>query len=360
MASSDRNGTRDLIAELCDAPERFGLFQAVRLLALAEGGNGERQALPERLRFRTPATLSFPPSEIAAIKAAPGGDGNEGGNEGTLPALTMTVACMGLTGPSGALPSPYTELLIERRQQYRDDTAHAFFDLFSHRALSLFYGAWHKYHFPLAFEQGQRDAFSNGLRALIGLAREDKPGLPPATGNGRQQDDAPPPLSERLLFFAGLLAQRPISAEAIASLVQGMFGVTARLENFVGHWIAVPPEEQTRLGVNAATLGSSAFAGQRIWDRQTRMQLSLGPLRARDYQDFLPGNPAAEELAETLRFCVGHGLACDVRLILDRRDTPSLQLDSHRTSQPRLGFDTWLNHKPFEHDPANAVFALLA
>lgn len=356
MASTDRNGTRDLIAELRNAPERFGLFQAVRLLALAEGGNGERPPLPERLRFRTPATLSFPPSEIAAIKATPGED--EG--EGKLPALTMTVACMGLTGPSGALPSPYTELLIERRQQYRDDTAHAFFDLFSHRALSLFYGAWHKYHFPLAFEQGQRDTFSNSLRALIGLAREDKPGLSASSGGGQTRSDVPPPLAERLLFFAGLLAQRPISAEAIVSLVQGMFGVPARLENFVGHWIAVPPEEQTRLGVNAATLGSSAFAGQRIWDRQTRMQLSLGPLRTRDYQDFLPGNTAAEELAETLRFCVGHGLACDVRLILDRRDTPSLQLDSHQPSQPRLGFDTWLNHTPFEHDPANAVFALLA
>ena len=356
MDATDRNGTRDLIAELCSAPERFGLFQAVRLLTLTEGGRGEGRVLPERMRFRTPATLAFPPSEIAAVRSTPAND------ENTPPTLTLTVACMGLTGPSGALPTPYTELLIERRQQYKDETAHAFFDIFSHRALSLFYAAWRKYHFPLAFEQGEDDSFSRSLRALIGLGLTKKAtnAAPQHEGDSALPDDSPPPLAERLLFFAGLLAQRPISADAIASLMQGMFDVPAQLDNFVGHWIAVPPEEQSRLGQNAATLGSSAFAGQRIWDRQTRVRLSLGPLRAADYHGFLPGNRAAEELAETLRFCVGHGLACDVRLILDRRDTPSLHLDSRQPAPPRLGFDTWLTRQPFDHDPDNAVFALLA
>lgn len=356
MDTTGRNGTRDLIAELCSAPERFGLFQAVRLLALTEGGKRKGDALPERLRFRTPATLAFPPSEITGVRSTPADD------ENTPPTLTLTVACMGLTGPSGALPAPYTELLIERRQQYKDESAHAFFDLFSHRALSLFYAAWRKYHFPLAFEHGEDDSFSSSLRALIGLGLTKKVtyAAPQHERDGSFDDDKASPLTERLLFFAGLLAQRPISAEAMASLVQGMFGVPALLGNFVGHWIAVPPEEQSRLGQNAATLGSSAFAGQRIWDRQTRIRLTLGPLRTDDYHNFLPGNGASEELAETLRFCVGHGLACDVRLILDRRDTPSLNLDSRQPAPSRLGFDTWLTRQPFDHDPDNAVFALLA
>jgi hypothetical protein len=86
----------------------------------------------------------------------------------------------------------YTELLRERLRA-RDQTAASFFDLFNHRIISLFYQAWEKYRFPIAYERGDRDPFSHHLLDLIGLGTQ---GL-----ENRQ------PLPDDSLIFEHLAAQ---------------------------------------------------------------------------------------------------------------------------------------------------------
>ena len=146
MASTDRRSTRDLIAEISEDGPRFRFFQAIRLLALSSGKkNGTRGAIPPALRFATPLTLSFQASEINNVQArlpllqAPSFEGSHRDEEEVdRLALQVTVGFMGLTGPSGVLPTAYTELLMERKNFYRDTSAHGFLELFSHRAVSLF------------------------------------------------------------------------------------------------------------------------------------------------------------------------------------------------------------------------------
>ncbi|WP_043581620.1 type VI secretion system baseplate subunit TssG, partial [Chromobacterium subtsugae] len=78
-------------------------FQAVRLLGLAGRKRGaKRGRLPDALRFRTLASLSFPASELTTYRQAEAGSGGQD---------EMTISFLGLTGPSGALPTAYTELL---------------------------------------------------------------------------------------------------------------------------------------------------------------------------------------------------------------------------------------------------------
>ncbi|HEY0846745.1 MAG TPA: type VI secretion system baseplate subunit TssG [Noviherbaspirillum sp.] len=357
MASSDRRSTRDLIAEISSDGPRFRFFQAVRLLALSASRQGT-SGLPAGLRFSTPLSLSFPASEIldvqarkdhARASAAASANEPEADDEAATDALALrlTVGFMGLTGPSGALPTAYTELLIERRNFYRDSTAHQFLDLFSHRTVSLFYQAWRKHRFYLAYEAGDRDSFTRNTLDLVGV------GLKSLQSRLGREGGVPDML---LSHYAGLLSQKPVSAVSLAALIRGYFDIEAEIEQFVGQWIAVPETEQTRLGMQSCALGQDAFAGARTWDRQNKIRIRLGPLDETQFADFLPGRPGAEAVTGLVQFCVGHALACDIRLVL-RKDRVPMTALGHSTLQ--LGYNAWLDARPPQAHPDDACFPLL-
>ena len=217
MGAPERPSAADLTSRLRAEPYRFRFMQAVRLLALAarEAGVELRDDLPPGLRFTTPATLSFPPSEVMELLPRELSDADAEALADD--ALGMRVAFLGLTGPSGALPVPYTELLIERRNHYRDESAHAFFDIFSHRAIALFYAASQKYRFHAPIELGKEDGFSRNLLDLAGVGLQSLRNRMVKHGYG---------IPDRfLMYYAGLLAQKPISADALVNLVHGFFKV---------------------------------------------------------------------------------------------------------------------------------------
>ena len=130
-----------LDAVLRTEPYRFEFFQAVRILERLFQHSVGTDANPEDevVRFRAHQSLLFPPSEIYGIVEQPDGR------------LSMTVAFMGLTGPSGALPRHYTELVIDRLR-HKDRTLRDFLDLFNHRLIALFYRAWQKNRFWIGYE----------------------------------------------------------------------------------------------------------------------------------------------------------------------------------------------------------------
>jgi type VI secretion system protein ImpH len=338
---------RDLLEKLEKDAPHFGFFQAVRLLALSarKSGKKRRGPLPDGLRFRTVPSLAFPPSELVAYRPADPGTPDAGNARDEL-----TVAVMGLTGPGGVLPPPYTELVYGRRQVYRDTAIHAFFDLFSHHATGLFYGAWRKYRYWLGVEDGEPDGLTRGLLGLSGVGTQRLRGKLGVVGETH--------LAENLFaYYAGLLSQKPISALSVGTVVRGFFGIPAEVEQFVGQWVDVPPGEQSRFGSNLCELGLSAFAGERIWDRQTKIRIRLGPMPLEKFESLLPGGEAAKELESLVRYMVGHSLACDVTLVLDRREIPDARFSPQ--SRSLLGGNVWLSTRPLEHDPDEMQYRLL-
>ncbi len=335
MATTGRRTRVDLIQGLQERPGRFAFFQAMRMLTLTEG----KGSVPRRLRFRTPPDLSFPQTEILSM------NGLDQPDTGEAP-LEVEVGFMGLTGPSGVLPAHYTELIEDRRLHNQDRALHAFLDLFSHRAISMFAQAWLKYRPHLGLEQGRVQGMSQHLLDLSGLSVHAESALKALTG-----------IPGTVLHFCGPLGRRPLPSGTVRGVVEGYFGVPTRLEQFVLRWIEVSKPDLTRLGNRSGDgLGTGAFLGERQRDAQTGIRLVLGPLSGAQFQDLLPGGKGAKDLQEMMYRMVGPTVCCEVRLILKKEDVPEPRL----TGAPSLGLgrDLWLCSRPPAADPQDAIYLL--
>jgi type VI secretion system protein ImpH len=320
-------------------PFSFDFFQAVRLLErlLPERTSVGQFAHPqtEVARFAVHPSLAFPASQIQAM------DNPENGP------VKMTVNFMGMTGPEGVLPNPYTALIIERLRA-ADSSPRDFLDIFHHRIISLFYRAWRKYRFDVAYEQGERDIFSRHLLSLLGLGSE---GL-----RDRQtiSDDT-------LIYYSGLLAQRPRSAQALQQILADYFEVPVQIEQFAGAWYRLDPETQCTLSETSSDsgeLGFGAVVGDEVWDQQSKVRIVLGPLTLHRYVDFLPEGQAWEPLRAWVRFFSNQEWDFEVKLILERQQVPACTLGADGASGPQLGWVSWVKSAPFRRDPDDTVLAL--
>jgi type VI secretion system protein ImpH len=330
-----------------DAP-RFAFFQTVRLLRrLAQlSGRGGRGGLAEPVRFRTPLSLAFPGSEVDTIEFAK--------TESAVrdaPIADVTVNIMGLTGPLGALPRHYTELLIERQVRHRDRAAKDFFDLFSHRLIALFWRAWEKYHFQVGVEEGRKEGFSRYLLDIVGIGtgglqnrlRDERGGLPDAA----------------LAYYSGVLGQRPYSANSIERVLGDFLNAPARLEHLAGQWLRLPVREQTRLGMQQCHLGHEAVLGDRVWDRQSKLRLVVGPVDRRKFDALLPPGHLHRALVEFFRFFAGIARDLEIRVVLRREAVPRCELGGGDNA-PLLGWNTWIASGPIGRDADDCVYRFSA
>ena len=259
----------------------------------------------------------------------------------------MTVNFMGLTGPQGVLPYYYT-LLVSDRLQRRDRGMRDFLDIFHHRILSLFYRSWEKSHFPVGFERDGRDPITQHVRDLVGMG-------------GEPADEAAAGQGDPLLFFAGLLLAQPRSALGLEQLLEGVFDVPVEVEQFVGEWYTPVGETQCVVSDDeraAGRLGLGALVGDAVWDRQTKVRIRLGPLSRTRYEEFLPGEPAHQELRQLTRYYGGEALEFGVQLILARDEVPACVLGGDDGAGLPLGWSTWIRTEAPTRDPDDTILTL--
>jgi type VI secretion system protein ImpH len=327
--------------KLRQEPFRFDFFQAVRLLEklFPERTPVGRFAHPSRevARFGAHNSLAFPASQIQSMEWPEDG------------APSMTVNFMGLTGPEGTLPNPYTSLVIERVRA-SDGSLRDFLDIFNHRFISLFYRAWRKYRFDVSAERDERDRFSRHLLSLLGLGTDslqDRLGVP---------DDS-------LIYYSGLLSQRPRSAQALCQILTDYFAVPVKVEQFSGAWYRLDPVAQCRFSEgnsDSECLGLGTVVGDEIWNQQSKIRIILGPLSLEKYLEFLPDGSNWEPLRSWIRFFSNEELDFEVKLILEREQVPACELGADDASGPQLGWVSWLKSKPLGRDPDDTVLAIEA
>lgn len=370
MATAGGEPGSRLSDRLLAAPEAFEVFAAVRLLederaraalgAAAEpppevGSQDAGAGVGDPVRFRAAATLGFPGGAIVgARRADPGTAATEEAGAGPV---ELEVASFGLVGPAGVLPRHYTVLVLERLRRFRDRAMRDFLDLFTHRALSLLVRAFGKYR--VALQRGlltgrrkgvpwddaasPRDATTAVLACLVGLGGRTLP------GRMRIEDSL-------LLYYSGHLSRQPASALPLEQLVADAWQVPARVEQFVGRWIDLEPEDQTQLGGGHAVLGADALAGRRVWSVEAAYCVRLGPLSLPEFLGWLPGGQRLESLSDLLTFHVGPVLEATVRPVLRAAEVPQTWLGGAAGS--RLGWTSWLTSRPPDHDVDDASFSV--
>ena len=319
------------------AARGFGFDAAVRVLMHLAGVSDPAVAA----RFATPPHLAYPGAEVLAV---------EGGESGRPVVLN---AVMGLVGPAGVLPRGYTEL-VTLAERERSPSLHAFLDMLADRFVAQFAGAGAKYRPHRAAEQallgGGADPVREALLAFVGYAGNGD--LAARLGCGT----AP------LLHYAGFFAVRPRSADRLAAMASDWLGAAVDVRQFVGTWLAVPPDQRSGLPRGRGEgsfcrLGVDAAIGVRFWDVQARVMLRVGPLDQAGFARLLPGAGVLGPLVALVRAYLGFETGFAVNLILRRDAVPPLCMADGPLA-PRLGWNTWLTAPAGSRlrDPADPVF----
>jgi type VI secretion system protein ImpH len=329
MFAKKRRFEPAVIERLFKEPWRFEYFQAVRLLALWLQRHAKPRPDPVAgvLRFRNSTSHRFPASQLEAIQLDIRDD------EG-LEHVHLTPTFMGLLGCSGVLPAHYTERIAEHEMRHKDEGPRAFLDTFSNRSLTLFYEAWRKYRLPLKYQHDGRDSFLPLLLGLAGFGNDALRRRLAHENQGAVRD-------ESIAYFAAAIRHRPASSTQLARTLSEYFGQPVAAEQFVGHWYDVPAAQQTTLGDATAVLGVGAMAGVRVWQRDLRLRLVIGPLDRASFDAFLPGGLAARALRSLLTLFTGVTLEYEVELVLRAADVREVTLKDG-ASIGRLGWDAYL------------------
>lgn len=358
MRTPQRRPDPGVIQRLREAPWKFEFFQAVRVLAThfrREHGETPSRIVGERLRFGNSLNIGFAPSEIESLRFEYDGELPEPAawpeqavepETKDIVSACLTPSFIGLTGNNGTLPRSYTESLIEQESLRRDKGSRAFLDIFTNRAVALFYRAWEKHRLYFQYERDRQERFLPMVLSLIGA------------GNHSTQEAVCAPerrvLAETLAFYAGALRQSARPAHLIERIVADHFQVAVKLRQFVGRWHQLPPSQLSTLGLANARLGVDTVCGTRMWQCQTGIALDIGPLSRSDYERFLPGGDAALALTSLLETLIGITLDCSVHPILRRQDVRPVQLGG----SARLGHNSWMLTRLANEDRGDLVYEI--
>lgn len=310
-----------------EEPLATGFFELLRRLEtpaarIGRAGGPERE--PVRLGQRV--RLSMATRDIAAFH--PG--------DGATPAR-VDAEVLGLFGPEGAMPLHLTRWIMERlserwfaRGEDRESADTTFLDfanMLQHRMLALYWRAWADARPQVQTELGAGGRVAALIDTLAGT------GLP-----GMQR--AGPEAAALMRRHGTDLAQSANGPERLTRILADLLSAPVRLAEFTGHWMAIPPPLQSRVGRTHARLGRGAVVGARTFQRQTRAEIVVGPLDLAAYQRLIDDPALRGRLSHAVLFAAGREIDFDLRLVLRRSEVPAARLDS-----VRLGRTAWIPGK---------------
>jgi type VI secretion system protein ImpH len=332
MADQDRKTSDSLVKSMAAQPFAFDFFHAVRSLE-AEYRNRPRVGGSIRLdqdflRFGQEPSLAFAPSTLKSVEQVGG-------------FIRIFVNFLGLFGPNGPLPQHLTDFARDRERNARDPTFARFADIFHHRMLSFFYRAWAANQKTVDFDRPEESRYADFFGSFFGIG---SPAL-------RNRDSVP---DFAKIHFTGRLSALAPNAEGLQSILQDFFGVPTRIEEFSPYWMAIPDENQCRLGESPDTgsLGINAIAGSRKFEPQLKFQIRMGPMELSDLYRLVPSGESFKQMKDWVLNYLNQELFWDLKCILRAAAVPAISLGQ----SGMLGWTTWLKSQPFKRDTVDPVF----
>jgi type VI secretion system protein ImpH len=334
MATVTRRTNTSLEEQIESAPYEFDFHQAIRLLEkmrpeatpLGEGSN----PLKEAVAIESRVTLSPSGADIQDLTLSD-----------TDKPPRLTINFLGLGGIQGPLPTPYTELIIERLR-HKDTSFKDFLDIFNHRLASF----WHRMRkkIVLGIAQVKPDQTPAGkvFLDLVGIETESL-------------RDQLAVSDQSLLSYAAAFWKRPRSLVGLQRLLRSYFDLPIIVFQYQGAWQNALERDWTRIGVRETgqhqVLGKSAVLGKRSWHQTAGIALHIPTLSYKQFLRFQQ-ETAMEYMAlrDLTFFYIGQGQRVHVTFALHREQIEPTRLNR----EFGLGRNTWLTRGHgygFIHDP---------
>ena len=231
---------------------------------------------------------------------------------------------LGMLGPQGALPLQTT---IEAKQwnDARDDAFTKFLDIFNHRFISLFFRAWADARPAAQHDRPSDDRFVAYAGSAAGV------GTPPFRNRDSVDDFAK-------LTLAGLLAPAVKSASRIESMLTQLFKVPVEVEQLVGSWLPLAPEDRSSLSGRNSALGRDVMLGAAVYSVMDKFRIRIHTRSLAEFETFLPEGKNCEKFADLIYFYLGALLEYDVQLLIPVPEIRPMTVGSFG----RLGWTSWM------------------
>lgn len=283
--------------DLIRITSKFNFYQQIRTLLckLRDGKTATAEVLNSKLNLKSTLSLEAPNGEVDSIT-----------QETPQTPVTVTLWQNGLTGALGALPTAYSEWMIERQYRYGDKSAKSFLDIFGHRLHCLNYLAWQKNHLYARAESETQSPLQQAMLALTGLLTST------STLGGEN--------------YAHLFSSPVRSLVNLEVWLGHYYGVPARITPFTGGWRTIDRSEQCRLGLRGQTLATAPMIGHMHWEVQSHFDVTLGPMEQLASRHFMPEGKFYLEIWARIREYVGPVLDFTINLSISSRNSQRASL----------------------------------
>lgn len=306
MAGATRNDraslSRAVVREYLQAQaRRISLFQAMRLLE-ATAGEGQGN---EVVRVRQVPHLHHPNADLESVREEDG-------------EIVIDSYVFGLLGPNGPMPLRLSEEAVWQLRQGRASALADYLSFLGERHVQWFYRAW-----LLGRVEHARDRDGSSVQAAA------------SSLSGAEEVD------RMDLGVLGLMLNGPRSSAALISLVAAFTGCVTHVSQLLGEWLSIEAGDRCALG--AASLGTNATIGSRVWQRVGLFEINLHAESYDQYLSLIPNKSAhAHKLEHLISRFLSIGLKWRYRLHMDRRHVRQASLGTLGA----LGETAWVGSPP--------------